>query len=82
MQKLTIKGQLTCKLPLQQLSAIRKYRQFILEIEDSVLVRFVCSQSMCSLIDNFNVGQNVQVRFSIQKDNTLVCDKVISHEQH
>ena len=74
MTKHNINGVLLQKMPLQQISNIVKYRQFILETVEDITIRFECSQNMCTMIDNFDVGDTISVRFRIEKENVLLCD--------
>lgn len=69
------KGSLKQKFDTRQLGNTKKFRQFLLDA-DGEIIRFTCSQSMCSLLDNFNIGDLISVKFSIKTENILYCEHI------
>ena len=71
-------GVLKKKFDLQQISNTKKFRQFEVMTEggEMQVIKFTCSQNMCTMIDNFNIGDRIKVRYSIREGNVLLCDHV------
>src|SRR5436190_12749968 len=62
-------GKLTEIFDEQQVSEKFKKREFVLEIPDGAYTQFIkfqLTQDKCSLLDQYNVGQDVKVAFNLQ----------------
>lgn len=65
-----IKGKLTAVFDEQQVTATFKKREFVVEFAENPqypeLVKFEMIQDKCPQLDNFNIGQEINVAFNLK----------------
>jgi hypothetical protein len=67
---MVIEGKLHVKFDTQSVSDTFRKRDFVVEYTDNPLypqfVQFQCTQDRCSLVDNFNPGDKIEVTFNLR----------------
>jgi hypothetical protein len=67
---MVIEGKLHVKFDTQSVTETFRKRDFVVEYADNPLypqfVQFQCTQDRCALIDNYNVGDKIEVTFNLR----------------